>query len=89
MSFSIYWEPVKPVKGHELPRGLKYVIARRLWDADGTIRNQAFLNKAYVSYLQGVRDATTFAEVREGAEALISAITEHGEVRVWIGDEDD
>ena len=89
MSFGIYWEPVKPVWGRMLPQALKYVLADKYFESDGTTRGTAILGPGNCEYLQGIAHATNSREVREGAERLIKAIREHGTVRVWIGESDD
>lgn len=88
MSFGLYWEPVKPVKGTQLPTELKYVMARRYMGHDGSLKSETYLDSSDLSYLRGVRDATSSAEVQEGVDELIAALDVHDEVRVWIGEED-
>lgn len=89
MSFGLYWEPAQPTKGISLPVGLKYILAKRFFEHDGTLRGDVFLGPGHASYLEGVRDAATSHEVRQGAEALLEAIDKHKTIRVWIGEEDD
>lgn len=89
MSFGLYWEPAEPTRGIPLPIQLKYTLARRFFDHDGTLRGDVFLGRGHVLYLEGVRDATNNSEVRQGAEALIDALEKHNTIRVWIGEEGD
>lgn len=89
MSFSMYWEPVQPVKGNALPQELKYVLARRFFDGDGTGRGEVTLGPGAVDYIRGAADATADRVLRAGAEELIQAIYDHKIVRLWIGEQDD
>lgn len=90
MSFGLYYRPVPkevPPAG-DLPVALKYVIARRFFDHDGSLRGRALLDRRMIPYLEGIADANT-GEASEGAAELIKAIREHDAVELWIGDADD
>lgn len=91
MSFGLYWRPApKEVPpAHDLPVDLKYVLARRLWGHDGTLRGEAVLTGTIIPYLEGIADARGNSDAAEGARELIKAIKEHGAVELWIGDADD
>jgi len=89
MSFGLYWEPSAPTRGNPLPTELKFIMARRFWGGDGSTRGETLLISGNdMAYLQGVRDATASCEIQEGVDELISAINDHGEVRVWVGEQD-
>ena len=79
MSSSLMW---KPRKAHGfLPKELKRVISRRLWDTDGSCGGHpAVVDSRDIGYLQGLRDAKI-----EGAEELIGLIEKHGEIELWHG----
>lgn len=84
MSSNLYWRPVPvPPREGDLPFALKKVLARKLWDHDGSLSSDpAELDRddpALVGYLQGLRDAAV-----EGADVLLAAVQEHGRVEVWI-----
>lgn len=84
MSSSLYWRPApkdEPPANH-LPSGLKYAIARRLWDHDGSLwGDEIEVGKEMIPYLEGLQDGNV-----EGASELIEAIREHGSVLIWIGE---
>lgn len=90
MSFSLYYRPVpKEIPPpRDLPVGLKYVIAPRWFDHDGSLRGRCVLDKRHVPYLEGIADANR-GEASQGAAELVGAIGEHGAVELWIGDADD
>lgn len=88
MSFGIYWLPVKPEAGKQLPTGLKYALAERHMGSSSLRGSDAYFDKSHIGYLTGLVDAGG-QEVQEGALELIKAIQEHGTVRVWIGEADD
>jgi hypothetical protein len=86
MSSSLYWRPApkKVPAAQSLPYGLKSVIARRLWDHDGSLNGDPVeVDHAFLPYLRGVADAGN-GDVAEGARELIGLIEEHGEVELWI-----
>lgn len=68
MSFGLYWRPVpKEVPpARDLPVALKYVVSRRYWDHDGSLRGHTLLSKADLPYLEGIRDGGQ-PEAAEGA----------------------
>jgi hypothetical protein len=90
MSFGLYWRPVpKEVPpARDLPVALKYPLARRYFDHDGTLRGEMLVTKAHIPYLEGLADGSS-GEVAEGARELIAAINEHEIVDLWIGECDD
>jgi hypothetical protein len=90
VSFGLYYRPVpKEIPpAIYLPVQLKYVIARRFFDHDGSLRGQCILDKRHIPYLEGIADANK-GEASEGAAELIKAIREHDIVELWIGDADD
>jgi hypothetical protein len=71
MSCTLYWEPAKREK-KELPDALKYVLQRRY---GGTVHTT--VSERDLGYLNGLRDANV-----KGAQELIDAINEHGDVVV-------
>lgn len=87
MSFNCYWEPVPPPSAHRIPQGFKYIVARRWFDHDGSLRGEAILGRDNVTYLRGLMDAADEAsDTYKGASMLVDAIAAHGQVRFWIGD---
>lgn len=90
MSFGLYYRPVpKEIPpATDLPVALKYVIARRFFDHDGSVRGECVLDKRSIPYLEGIADAGR-GEASEGAAELVKAIREHEAVTLWIGDADD
>ena len=78
MSSSLMWRPIATDANH-LPKELKFVISRRLWDTDGSIGGgEASMNMSDLSYLEGLNDAGV-----KGANELIDAIRKHGTVILW------
>jgi hypothetical protein len=72
------WRLVDTV-AHCLPKALKSVISRKLWDTDGSIGGgEVVLTLNDMPYLEGLRDAQV-----DGAQQLIDAIEKHGVVVVW------
>jgi hypothetical protein len=90
MSFGLYWRPVpKEIPpARDLPVALKYPLARRYMDHDGSLRGETTVTKADIPYLEGLADGGSL-EVAEGAAELIAAVREHDAVELWIGDADD
>lgn len=71
------WIPVKPQKLKELPTGqIKYPMARKYQEHDGSLSGSTILNKDDDPYLEGLRDGGDDS-LRKDAEALIAAIKKH------------
>lgn len=85
MSTNLYWEPVKPEKRRHLGYYLKFAVAPRLWNHDGSLSSdKAVLTSEHIPWLQGIADASG-KEVKEEARKLIKLIQEHEEgVLVWL-----
>lgn len=82
MSSTLYWRPApKDVPApRDLPTGLKWALARRLWGHDGSLNGDEIeLDEAIVPYLEGLADGGV-----EGAADLIAALRAHGTVLLWI-----
>ena len=72
------WRPIV-TDANDLPKELKFVISRRLWDTDGSCgHGEASMNSSDISYLEGLRDAGI-----KGAKELIDAIEQYGTVILW------
>lgn len=79
MSSSPCWIPVKPQVSRDLPIAIKYPLAKRYQEHDGSLTGTTQLTKDDIPYLQGLYDAGS-VEVSRGAQELIEAIEEHGEI---------
>lgn len=80
MSSDIFWKPVKPIEGNQLPRTLKYVISPRFFNHDGTLGgSNVILNESHLEYLCGLLDCKV-----DGALELIDAIKRHGSVELYF-----
>lgn len=82
MSSSMYWRPApKEVPPpNELSYELKKAVARRWWDHDGSLNGgEIEIGRGHLNYLQVLADGGV-----EGADDLIKAVEEHGNVLVWI-----
>lgn len=86
MSTSIYWEPVEKKKEHKhITDQLKYILAPRFWDHDGSLRgDDVFLTASEIPYLSGVRDGSRDKDVVKGVDVLIEAIQKYGMVKIWL-----
>ena len=81
MSASMYWQPVvRRPDGECVDDALRYRLARRLWSQDGSSStDKEELDESIVPYLEGLRDGGV-----EGADEMIKAIRQHGQIEVWI-----
>lgn len=81
MSASMYWRPVvrKP-DGEHVPDSLRYRLAQRIWDQDGSPpTDKDEIGPEIIPYLEGLHDGGV-----AGAEDLIEAIRQHGSIEIWI-----
>ncbi len=85
MSTNLFWQPETSRADRSLPKALKYIMARRLWDHDGSLSGDpVVINASEVPYLEGVRDATSDVDVNRAAKQLIEAIIKHGTIELSI-----
>ena len=75
MGQNLYWIPEVKPQGHYLPDALKSIL-RKEYDLHGA---GTIFGQGEVGFFQGLKAAGV-----EGAEDLIAAITQHGEVRVYL-----
>lgn len=84
MSSNLYWRrvPVNP-EGEDLPSALKYKLAPRYLDHDGSLGTDwVTLGAEEIPYLEGLRDGSTDPEVRKGIETLLVALRSDGAVQI-------
>lgn len=90
MSLNLYWRrPPTPLEPDGCARHpTKGIVARLLWDSDGSLRGEAVLMKGSPEchYLRGVVDTTTHDDVRNELAALLKIVDEYGAAEVWTDD---
>ena len=82
MSTDLYWmpSPKESPPPEVLDTDLKRILARRLWNHDGSLHGEAReVTSALIPYLEGLADGGV-----DGAAELIAAIREHHTVLIWI-----
>lgn len=71
-----------------VPTGLKWILAQRLWDEDGSIghpeKTLITLGSPNFEFLQGVYAAAGDEDVKDHTLLLLRTIQQHGCVEVWI-----
>lgn len=89
MSFNLHWRPAAPPPpDHCLDQALKYKLAPKLWDHDGTLHGEPYQIAKDHPRMMGYLEALADMDV-PGAQELIGAINEHGTVEIFIGDHGD
>ena len=77
MSTNLMWGIV--ATGDSLPKELKRIISRKLWDTDGSCGGgKVVVNCELIPYLEGLQHCGV-----EGAEELIDLINHHSEIELW------
>lgn len=79
MSAAVYWEPVKPPKGHRVKTGTPSWLLGAFESAFG--RRYPNLTTSDIPVLRGMMAAAP--NQRETFEQLVDAISDHGEIRIW------
>lgn len=79
MSTNPSWRPNVRPNNRELPKDIKYPLARRYMNHDGSLSGEVVLTRDDLPYLEGLADAGP-TEVSKGARTLIDAIREHLEI---------
>lgn len=77
MSRTLYWQPVLYDK-RPLPDALRLLLAER-WPNLNEPMNLSGSEETAICYLEGLRDANVV-----GAQELLAAVREHGEVTIWL-----
>ena len=78
MSTNPYWRP-EILDFNDLPKDIKYPMARRYMDHDGSLSGEIMLNHEDIGFLEGLREAGN-KEVRSGAIDLIEAIEKYDRI---------
>jgi hypothetical protein len=92
MSFSMFARPAPTDRTEPAYFGqLKYRLARKFWDHDGSLRSDKIrVGAELLDYLRGMRDGAGNGELADDAQRLIDLIEANPQgVDVWIGDHDD
>lgn len=81
MSSNLYVRPWQPDKnGETLPSELKYKIAERFWDHDGSLSGAWItVGEENLDYFHGLSDADV-----DGADEIIKLIKKHNKVEISI-----
>jgi len=85
MSTSLYWSrvPVEP-KENSL-YSLKWTLAKKLWDADGSSGQDTIrVGKELIPFLEGIETGNGSGDMGRDARKLINAIESYGEVQLCI-----
>ena len=77
MTTNPYWLPADPQRTHELPTAIKYPLAKRYQDHDGSLGGETILDGSDIPYLEGLRDSGN-GDVSTGARLLVEALEKHG-----------
>lgn len=79
MSTNLFWEAVKPNRATPLSKGLKWAIQKEYG-------SESTLTAVDIPFLKGVLAAQFKAEDETARDCalLISAIEQHGTIRVWV-----
>lgn len=90
MSLLLYWRqpPTPPAPDGGVGHPTKGIVAKLMWDADGSTREEATIAKGSPEYhyLRGIRDTHPSKEVRDDLAELLSVADAHGAVDVWTED---
>lgn len=85
MSTNLYWRPTPKPQEKSLSKQLKYILARKYWDHDGSLTGEPMaLTSDDVPYLAGVRDGSSDVDCARSAQELIDAIAKFGTVEILI-----
>ena len=85
MSRSLYWDIIPTEKEENDIDSLKKVLARKVWDAEGTIHQpKTIVNSNLIPFLEGIVAGNGSGDMGRDASKLIEAINQHGEVYIYI-----
>lgn len=86
MSVNLYYRPVpKEPKESCFAYALKFHIAPRLWEQDGSMsEGWTTINKEWIPYLDGIVSAEANEDVAKEAEKLIGLLNKYDEVQLSL-----
>lgn len=85
MSTSLYWSIIPKAPKEHCIGALKYDLAKKLWDTDGSYGDgHADIGEEIIPYLEGIIAGNGNGEMSQDAKKLIHAINKYGRVRVFI-----
>ena len=79
MGTNAFWRPIATKDGKLLSTDIKWKIAKRYMNHDGSLTGKAYLSNEDIGWLEGLRDAGV-----EDADELIAAIEKHAEIVIFI-----
>jgi hypothetical protein len=84
MSTNLYWRPVPNVpEGNRLGDQLKYVIAREVFNHDGSLSSDWIsIDKTMLPFLRGVLAVAASGPLYDQTKELIDLIKTHGAVQL-------
>lgn len=85
MSTSLYWSKVPVEPKENCLYSLKFTLARKLWDADGSCSQAPIrVGKELIPFLEGIEAGNNTGDMGRDARKLINAIESNGEVQLHI-----
>jgi len=85
MSTSLYWSRVPVEPKEESLYSLKWTLARKLWDSDGScVESTIIVGKELIPFLEGIIEGNGSGDMGRDAKKLIEAINQYGKVQLCI-----
>lgn len=85
MSTNLYWDIVKEKEHKSLDNQLKYILAPKYWNHDGSLRGEdIFLVAEDIPYLCGIRDGSRDKDIKKSIDILVDAIQKYKCVKIWL-----
>lgn len=85
MSTSLYWSRVPIEPKEESLYSLKWSLAKKIWDSDGSIgEDTVIVGQEIVPFLEGIAEGNGSGDMGRDAKKLIEAISKYGKVQLSI-----
>jgi hypothetical protein len=85
MSKSLYWRMIPKAPAEHNLDSLKYTLAKKIWDSDGSIgEGPEIVGEDLIPYLEGIIVGNGSGEMGRSARKLIDAIKQFGHVELLI-----
>ena len=85
MSTSLYWSIIPPEPKEQGLYSLKWTLARKLWDSDGSCGESSIdVGSELIPFLEGIKEGNGSGDMGRDADKLIDAIKKYGRVRLSI-----
>lgn len=84
MSATLFFEVVKPEKGHALSYSTKKLLGRKYCGTDGSTGHEFELSSADIPWLEGAAAASEDKDLQKDFDKILSQLNDGKTLRFWF-----